>query len=173
MFRSVVFSLARATHCPCSLLFFSHVCGVWYACAGIFKGRFRILKLPMEFHHETHIDNVFCTCAALHNQVQLYRGIDKMWKNNIDWMGAGGHFGSTHLGPRCYRGGQTQYVVRPESDFSSRGIDVPLMDDEDDSSEFEAWKRLGEELALHYEWQGKRRKLEWPKPLSVVEGRGD
>jgi hypothetical protein len=61
------------------------------------------------------------------------------------------------------------YLVRPESDFSGRVMDGTLMDNEDDKSEFAAWKHLEEELALHYEWQGRRSKLQWLKTMPMLD----
>jgi hypothetical protein len=36
---------------------------------GVLKGRFRILKLPIQLHDKKKIDDVFFTCVALHNML--------------------------------------------------------------------------------------------------------
>jgi len=66
------------------------------------KGRFRILKLPFEFQDETHIDNVFYTCAVLHNKIQRHQKFDQVWKQSEHWLGRGGLFGNEHVGSRLY-----------------------------------------------------------------------
>jgi hypothetical protein len=36
---------------------------------GVLKGRFRILKLPIQLHDKKKIDDVFFTCVGLHNMI--------------------------------------------------------------------------------------------------------
>ena len=45
---------------------------------GILKGRFRCLKLPILFLSQSDIDNVFFTCAILHNMIRFSDGQDRM-----------------------------------------------------------------------------------------------
>lgn len=42
---------------------------------GILKGRFRILKLPLQFHEVEFINQIFATCAVLHNRLLEYDGL--------------------------------------------------------------------------------------------------
>lgn len=54
---------------------------------GILKGRFRCLKLPILFHKKEDIDNMFFTCVILHNMILQYDGRDKLWEEDINWVG--------------------------------------------------------------------------------------
>lgn len=42
---------------------------------GILKGRFRILKLPQQWHSKREMDNVFSVCCALHNRLLVHDGL--------------------------------------------------------------------------------------------------
>jgi len=134
---------------------------------GIMKGRFRILKLPFEFQDETYIDNVFYTCAVLHNKIQRHQNFDEVWKENEHWLGRGGLFGNEHVGSRLYgppRGKNSTYIdVDAHSDFSGRGSVDMVSLDEGDMCESEAWKELGEDLARNYYSLKLNNKLKWPK----------
>jgi hypothetical protein len=60
---------------------------------GILKGRFRCLKLPILFHKQKNIDNMFFTCVILHNMILEFDGRDKLWEEDVDWNGVDGdHF---------------------------------------------------------------------------------
>ncbi len=53
---------------------------------GIMKQRFRILRIPFEYHDPADITDVVRTCAILHNMMLLYDGLDlRLWEENIDW----------------------------------------------------------------------------------------
>lgn len=41
---------------------------------GILKRRFRILKIPLQFHDATTINNIFRTCVVLHNMCLVHNG---------------------------------------------------------------------------------------------------
>ena len=41
---------------------------------GVLKGRFRFLKLPIQFHDKEVIDDMFLTCVGLHNMLHLWDG---------------------------------------------------------------------------------------------------
>eukprot|EP00961_Rhodomonas_salina_P039642 532443-Rhodomonas_salina.1 len=51
---------------------------------GVLKGRFRILKLPVLLHKKDKVDNVFWTCAILHNMIRKF-DFQKRWEADVDW----------------------------------------------------------------------------------------
>jgi len=57
---------------------------------GILKGRFRCLKLPIEFHTQDRIDNMFWSCCILHNMLLSYDGRDMLWQEE-EWLGEDGN----------------------------------------------------------------------------------
>ena len=56
---------------------------------GVLKGSFRILKLPMTYHKQERIDNVFFTCCILHNTLHTFDNMDKL-EENVNWRGSAG-----------------------------------------------------------------------------------
>lgn len=131
---------------------------------GIMKGRFRILKLPLDFQHEQEIDYLFYTCAYLHNWVQRYQGFGEVWQEDEDWVGLAGKFHPGLCGRRRYFGSGKlhTYDVHAHTDYSSVGGGL---DDGDDVEygEHEQWRMLGEELANHYFTELRHGRLQWPK----------
>ena len=53
---------------------------------GQLKKRFRFLRVPMLFDSLTHIENVFKLCAALHNILLSYDGIDDIGADEDHWI---------------------------------------------------------------------------------------
>ena len=53
---------------------------------GRLKKRFRILRIPMLFDSLTHIENVFKFCAALHNMLLSYDGLDGIGADEDHWI---------------------------------------------------------------------------------------
>jgi len=51
---------------------------------GVLKGRFRILKLPVRLRNKDEVDNVFWTCAILHNMIRKF-DFQKRWEADVDW----------------------------------------------------------------------------------------
>jgi hypothetical protein len=45
---------------------------------GSLKMRFKILKIPIMYRHVEHVDNVFYTCAILHNMLLQWDGYELM-----------------------------------------------------------------------------------------------
>jgi len=66
---------------------------VYCVCAvfGILKGRFRLLKTPVLYHKKVHVDNIFFTCCALHNQLHAWDQREQ-WENGMEWGAADGLF---------------------------------------------------------------------------------
>ena len=128
------------------------------------KGRFRILKLPIEFQHEQEIDYLFYTCAYLHNRVMRYQGFGEVWQDDEDWVGVAGRFHPGLFGLRQYfaRGQSHTYTVHAHTDFSCVG-GVVGDDDDVEYGEHEQWRKLGEELAEHYYTELRHNLLQWPK----------
>ena len=131
---------------------------------GIMKGRFRILKLPIEFHHEQMIDYLFYTCAYLHNRIMRYQGFGEVWQDDSDWVGHAGRFSVGLCGIRQFhsRGRVFSYNVSADTDYSHVGA----VDGDDDCVEYgehEQWVLLGEQLAEHYYAELQRNRLRWPK----------
>lgn len=56
---------------------------------GILKGRFRILKVPIEYHSHDKIDNVFFSCCILHNMLHAIDGLETM-EAGMHWSGEDG-----------------------------------------------------------------------------------
>lgn len=58
---------------------------------GSLKNRFRCLKLPVLFHNQDDVDNMFWTCCILHNMIAVNDGRDRLWEEDIDWEHFGEH----------------------------------------------------------------------------------
>lgn len=56
---------------------------------GILKGRFRVLKLPVQYRTKERIDDLFFTCCILHNMIHAFEGREE-WEVDVDWAGVDG-----------------------------------------------------------------------------------
>jgi hypothetical protein len=56
---------------------------------GILKGRFRILKLPLQYHTVDRVDSVFFSCCVLHNMLHAFDGLD-VFERDVQWSGPDG-----------------------------------------------------------------------------------
>lgn len=56
---------------------------------GILKGRFRVLKLPVQYRTKERIDDLFFTCCILHNMIHAFDGREE-WEVDVDWAGVDG-----------------------------------------------------------------------------------
>jgi Plant transposon protein len=54
---------------------------------GILNGRFRILKLPLQYHTVDKIDSVFFTCCILHNMLHALDGLDEFKRDTVALIG--------------------------------------------------------------------------------------
>jgi Plant transposon protein len=56
---------------------------------GILKGRFRILKIGIRVQSIEAVDNLWCTCCALHNMFLDADGLNETWETVTasDWVG--------------------------------------------------------------------------------------
>ena len=56
---------------------------------GIMKGRFRILKIGIRIHSIKSVDQLWCTCCALHNMFLINDGLNNNWYAGSisDWEG--------------------------------------------------------------------------------------
>ena len=92
---------------------------------GILKGRFRILKLPNQFHSKKKIDNVFFSCVALHNMIHVFDGRDVWESTDVDYSGVDGLFHDEEDAhwkrPKVRREGNTWEYVTPDEDHSTVG----------------------------------------------------
>ena len=61
---------------------------------GVLKGRFRVLKLPIQYREKTDIDSMFMTCCILHNIIHAYDGRLE-WERDVDWAGVDGRLDVT------------------------------------------------------------------------------
>jgi len=129
---------------------------------GILKGRFRILKVPFDFEHETHIDNVFYTCCVLHNQIQRSQGFADVWREEHDWRGMMGCLPESARGVRKVGVGQ-HLRVYANTDTSYVGGLWGALGVDDDADEVHQWTALGEGLAMHYADMRRRKRLMVPK----------
>ena len=84
---------------------------------GILKGRFRILKLPIRMHNFSEIDNMFVTCAILHNMCLDFDGADDGW--NLGINGDDGNF-SDDENHQFYWSGNMFYDITPDIDYTTR-----------------------------------------------------
>ena len=51
---------------------------------GILKKRFQLLKIGINWHNKTDIDNAVFSCVILHNMLHEFDGYDERWENEID-----------------------------------------------------------------------------------------
>lgn len=66
---------------------------------GILKGRFRIFKAPLRVHGTDAVDNIWCTCCALHNMLLDVDGLPKDWVPGTPtaWEGELGQFNANDV----------------------------------------------------------------------------
>jgi hypothetical protein len=57
---------------------------------GVLKGRFRILKLPIQYQDEKRVDTLFHACCILHNMLLEWRGLDR-FEGTTQWAGSAGY----------------------------------------------------------------------------------
>jgi hypothetical protein len=82
---------------------------------GRLKGRFRILKIPINYHHKTEIDNVFVTCIILHNILLWFDGLDTAWEREYNYEGADGMHDDMDIG-KVYAFSTRSTTVTPDTD---------------------------------------------------------
>jgi hypothetical protein len=139
---------------------------------GILKGRFRILKLPINYHKKEQIDNVVHCVCALHNLLRDWDGLSE-WEKGADWKGVDSLFDKDVDGsPNPYVRGQR--IVGHE-DYSSRGIqqfanDVIIQQEFDISQnkfvecrveETAEFYNLQRKLVKHFTVAAKKNELVW------------
>jgi len=138
---------------------------------GRLKRRFRILKLPIQFHKEHEIDNVVFSCAIIHNMVLVYDGRDMRWADDNNYVGQEGLHGDADISPEDIdilspqrvrtRDATTGHLVarsvRPTDDFSLPPSALPDLEAED--AHYILRNKLVEHL--HYKWLN--RELSWTK----------
>lgn len=52
---------------------------------GIVKKRHRILRVPVQIMKQKRVENIFCTCAILHNMLMQYDGLDTIGELDSDY----------------------------------------------------------------------------------------
>ncbi len=126
---------------------------------GILKGRWRILKLPVNLHSKQVIDAVVWTCVILHNMLLTNDGMRLAWERDVAWDGVDGLHGEddTEDLPAASSLRAAGRVLAPDTDFSRVGL--PGVDDvEVDQQHFVLRDRLVEHFAVAQ----RDALLEWP-----------
>jgi hypothetical protein len=85
---------------------------------GRLKGRWRILKLPMQFQKKEMVDNTVLTCVTLHNMLHDLDGRGE-WESGVEWGGKDGEFDDAgrNWGIPTVHGSR----VAPDADYSRIG----------------------------------------------------
>lgn len=139
------------------------------------KGRWRILKTGIRVHSKTHVENIFYTCVALHNQLLHLDGLDARWQEGIQraWLGEDGYFDADDVG-----------AVFPAVNGAHRGMDLGgmglggglddrrlLVNQAAALAELELAPRgtrsnfhlFRERLVVHFNYHFQRHNIVWPK----------
>jgi Plant transposon protein len=144
---------------------------------GILKGRFRILKTGIRLHKINSVDQLWCTCCALHNMFLEHDGLSKNWENGVqsDWQGELGNH--VNADDHDYSGMGPGNDIVYENDFSIN--DEMILDEIDElapennqgakpvrscSNRF-----LKQKLIDHFDILYQKRAIKWPKRSGIVE----
>ncbi|CAM9287835.1 unnamed protein product [Discosporangium mesarthrocarpum] len=115
------------------------------------KSRWRILKLPLQFHTREVIDGIFITCFILQNMLHAWAGLDQL-------EGDGYWTGGSEM--------QDQDVCDPDLDSCQVGmVDKSPAPGSEQKVEDEAeFYKLRAKLIEHFSFK-KQRNLEWVTSL--------
>lgn len=87
---------------------------------GVWKGRFRIFKCPIEYQSKTDIDNMVFASIILSNMLHEYKDQDS-WNQSLNWLGKAGEHGHDGELP-APTVGTRRTALAPEHDDSRRGV---------------------------------------------------
>lgn len=130
---------------------------------GILKGRFRCLKLPVLFHKQSDIDNMFWTCIILHNMILTFDGRDRLWEDDVVWNGADGEHDDDEEWPVINRMAVlTRRAMHKLTDYAligRRHFVSSSIEEEHDQSFHDLRRKLSEHY--YYLYENHREQLEW------------
>ena len=133
---------------------------------GILKGRWRFLKLPILLHTQSYIDNIFFTCAILHNMLLESDAATLAWEADVDWAGVDGLHEQAGAEDRMDDAAANAPVrvgrmeVLPTDDFSFVGGDSIAPEGVEVEANHDG---LRAKLVRHFAVQAKNNALQWPK----------
>ena len=161
-----------------------------HAVFGILKGRFWLIKTPLLYHNKDHVDNIFFTCCALHNQLHAWDQREQ-WENGMEWGAADGLFDddadANYANPmiRDVRAGDPAAAPRRaevDDDFSSIGwvnfrssagvllgtpasdpgaLDLDSLVSLHTESEGSGFEDLQTKLVANYAWKKAHKQIHW------------
>jgi Plant transposon protein len=145
---------------------------------GILKGRWRYLKTGMRIHDIEGMDNIWCTCCALHNMLLDVDGLANDW-GSVEMVDANEDLGQDEMQdiPFALRRLQrrsslteVQFDEVPQARATTEPIDPLTVFRENDESEleqvynvrdieFDSFRRL---LIENFEVHRAKKKIQWP-----------
>jgi hypothetical protein len=118
---------------------------------GILKGRFRVLKLPVQYRSKESIDDVFYTCCILHNIIHAFDGRDE-WEVDVDWGGVDGR-----LDASLCDDADANYAAAAAARLRAASAAVTGTEEEVESSFYS----LRKHLVRHYDSAKRASELHW------------
>lgn len=115
---------------------------------GILKGRFRILKLPLQYREHVNIDDMFMSCCILHNIIHAWDNRSE-WECDVDWQGEYGRL-------------DVQFA-EPGDDFSAigaRSFKRTIVADTIEEAET-GYYALRRDLIQHYQYAKQAGEVRW------------
>ena len=145
---------------------------------GILKGRFRILKIGIRIHSIESVDQLWCTCCALHNMFLFADGLSETWAEGgeSDWEGELGlhnendisniHFDLSGMGV----GNDRSYF---ENDPEKDSDEESTFQDNDVNNEFQFVRAIHhntfrQKLINHFDILFTQHKIKWPTRTGQV-----
>jgi hypothetical protein len=112
---------------------------------GILKGRWRILKLPLQYREHLNIDSMFFTCCILHNIIHAYDGRNQ-WEREVDWAGVDGRLNVS--------------FAAADADFTAVG-GAGAVAGEDEEEVEQSFFALRSDLVDHYDYAQQMAEITW------------
>ena len=132
---------------------------------GILKGRWRCLKLPILFHDQDDIDNMFFTCCILHNIILSWDGYDRRWESDVHWEGRDGEHDTPEEDDWTTRRmvvvhRRALHKLQDYSFMEACGLVSEIRDAIDEENGFYTRRK---KLMQHfyYLWKNRRNEIEW------------
>ena len=140
---------------------------------GILKTRFRCLKLPSRFHDLQILEDLFVTCAILHNMLlddeleqreKELSGDFAEKEDFIHWIRRSRRYKSefvSYMFKRVLRRSVAVTDLSSTGDNGTERVEEYDEDEEDGDCEHLLWSQLHARLVTHFYQQWKRKKLLW------------
>lgn len=159
---------------------------------GIMKGRFRILKIGIRLKKIDSVDQLWCTCCALHNMFLEADGLNDSWEEGMpsEWEGELGYHSDSDISnftnindsalDMSGMGAGNDMMLETDNDFTTNNDIEPNIVDPETVLPIIApdpvvdirnikYDNFREKLIEHFDIMFKRNEIKWPTRNGSIE----